>query len=271
VPLPQRVRNYGQFGARGFEVRGGREASIALEGPRSRCRRVCRVDRQRRQHVGLGQPDSESTRRNAHDPERPSLDSQLPSDDGGIAAEPALPEPVAEDHHALIPGPGLRFGEAAPERGMESEHPEQIRGSRDAADLFRAVWSDQIQGRGLDERERLERSRAGAPLDEAHRMDRQRRGGLQLMLVQRDDSFRTRVWKRPKEHGVDEREDCRVRADADRERQDRDRRKAGALAKRTKGVDRILAKALDHRPGSLRLRQYTLHRPSSIVESRVNA
>jgi hypothetical protein len=45
--------------------------------------------------------------------------------------------------------------------------------------------------------------------------------------VDERQSIRLRIWQRPKDQGVDDGEDCRVGADPESERQDRQHREAG--------------------------------------------
>ena len=80
--------------------RAQREAAEAFECARAGGGGIGGIDRQRRERVRLVGADAEAGGRDADDGEGAVLDGELPSEDAGIAAEPALPESVAENDDA---------------------------------------------------------------------------------------------------------------------------------------------------------------------------
>ncbi len=92
-----------------------------------------------------------------------------------IAAEPALPEPVAEHHHATVTAwPCFVRSERPAQRGADTEHVEQLRRRLHLGHLFGAICTENVRGDDLDERERVERMRARPPLEKVQRMHRNR-------------------------------------------------------------------------------------------------
>src|SRR5690242_3492521 len=70
-------------------------------------------------------------------------------------------------------------------------------------------------------------------------------------FAHREDTLRVLVNKRPKKHGVDEREDGRVRADTNCERKDSDRSEAGIPANSANGIPEVLSDGVEHRQAAL--------------------
>ena len=97
----------------------------------------------------------------------------------------------------------------------------------------------------LDNRDRLERANTRAPREEVLRVDGNRLVRRERLLA--DDDEAIGVWERQRfqQHRVDEREDGRVRADAQRQRQEGDRCEAGRPAERAERVARVLHDAFD--------------------------
>ncbi len=72
-----------------------------------------------------------------------------------------------------------------------------------------------------------------------------------LALVQHDELLGMRIGKRIEQDTVDHRKERSVRADAERERQDGDRREAGAFAQRANGESNILRQFVKPSPAPL--------------------
>jgi hypothetical protein len=83
------------------------------------------------------------------------------------------------------------------------------------------------------------------PLHEVRRMHGERFTACPLMLVKNDEPVRARIWQRPQEHRVHEREDRRRGADADGERKDGHGREPWTPAQGPHRVGQVLLKALD--------------------------
>ena len=136
-----------------------------------------------------------------------------------------------------------------PKQRLDAEHLEQLGRRGEAADLFRAVRPLHVQGRSLHERQRVERAGLRLPGDEVDGMHAQRLGGIEGVLVEDHDPVRISIWQRREQDRVHEREDRRVGADADRQRQDRHGAEPRALPKRPQRVDQVLAQAVERAPG----------------------
>jgi hypothetical protein len=70
--------------------------------------------------------EPEIGRQDADDDVRFVFNQNGPADNGGIAAEPALPEAIAEDNHAVAPGLFLVLGEAAAKGIAYAENSKEI-------------------------------------------------------------------------------------------------------------------------------------------------
>jgi len=172
--LPERCRDDGHLGLCSLERRVRRQPAIGLKRARSGRGRVCRIDPQRREDIGLDLPNPKSRRTNADDRERPVRKGESPSEHRGITTEPAPPEAMPENDDRTAARLQLLFHEGAPQRGTDTEHLKELAGRHHPGKLFCAVRPHDVQRRSLRERERLERTRPRPPCDEADRIDPQR-------------------------------------------------------------------------------------------------
>ena len=157
------------------------------------------------------------------------------SDRGRIGTEPPAPEAVAEDDGLPAVGRVLGGGEVAADCRLHAEHPEEVRRDPHAADPFGFAVRDQRRDPRPDERHVLERVAALAPVEERRVADVAGRSG-RAALADRDEPIGIRVRQRAEQHGVEDAEDRGVRADAERQRHERDGREAGRTPKQPRGV-----------------------------------
>jgi hypothetical protein len=142
------------------------------------------------------------------------------ADDGNIRAKPPHPEPVGEDDHALAAGLTVRSSEGASLQRLHTHRLEEFMGDASAADLRRIAALRQRDARAEVAGHPLERLTRAAPVVEI-------RIGSDVLVEalpgvvrpHHHQAVRVRVGQRLQEHAVDHREDGRVRADAQAERQ----------------------------------------------------
>ena len=126
---------------------------------------------------------------------------------------------------------------------------EQRRGRLDAADLLRAVGAVDVDRNRLGERQRVERSRLRLPLQIVERMHVDRAVTVAKRFAKDDETIGAGVGERPQRHRVEEREDGRVRADAQAEREHCHRGEARMPAQAADRIARILQQRLEpHQP-----------------------
>ena len=193
--------------------------------------RPVEIDRLREESERLGQ--------DAHDDVRDAVEPDRSPHDRGIGPEAASPERGGEQGDGSGPGPIVGFGERAAERRLDAQNREERRRHLAAAQDRRLSGpgeGDAIRPVG---RLRRERAAARAPVEEVH-------PGNALLpepetpLGDDDEPVRLGVGQGTQQHRVDDREDCRVRADAERERGDRN----GGEARRTPECPERIAQVL---------------------------
>jgi hypothetical protein len=205
----------------------------------------------KRPHLGalieaLGDERLEGRRHHADDREWPIVHRDHTSDGRRIAAEPAAPEAVAQDRR--LPGGGRVFGggEVTPDRRLHAERPEEVPGHAHPADPFRFAVGQQRRTPGADERHVFERMAAVAPVEERQVTDVAGRAG-RPPLADRDEAIGIRVRQRTEQHRVEDAEDRRVRADAERQGHERDRCEAGRAPQQPRRVANV-PREIDQQP-----------------------
>ena len=174
-------------------------------------------------------------RQDADDRVRPVVHAEDLADDLGIAAE--APHPVLVREHedgfgavlVLAPGRNVR-----PRMGLHAHEVEEVR--RDDAGLRRARARAARAGRTTSSGTRRSRAKLRGEFwrsvisrgENAPSVD----AGAGRIDLDADEAVAAPVRKRLQQHAVDDREDRRVRADAERQRQDRGRGVARVLAQR---------------------------------------
>jgi hypothetical protein len=196
-----------------------------------------------RPHLGalieaFGDERLEGWRHHADDREWPIVHRDHPSDGGRIGAEPAAPEAVAQDGGLPAGGRVFGGGEVAPDRRRDAEHPEEVPRHAHPADPFRLAVGHQRRTPRADERHVVERVAAVAPVEERQVADVAGRSG-RPPLADGDEAIGIRIRQRTEQHGIEDAEDRRVRADAEGERHERDRREAGRAPQQPRGVANV--------------------------------
>ncbi len=180
-------------------------------------------------------------RHHADDGDAAAVELNGAADDGRIAGEAALPETVAQDRDRVVSLRTFIVGERAPDQRRDAERREEVGRDVHADDFFRRARSGQVDAVVVERRDPLECRRALAPADEVRR--REHVGAARPPRVgfpHHDQASGIAERQRLEQHRVDDREDRRVRADAQRERQHRDRREARRAQAQTDGVADVL-------------------------------
>ncbi len=194
-------------------------------------------------------------RHHAHHLVELAVQLERAADEVRIAARELLPQPVAHDGDTVRAiGRLLRPVEAA-ELRPHAEHAREVAQRRRDADALRLAVARQRAVADPEPGDRLERVFARGQVQ--HLRYRERR----VIEVERRDVLPHDVQpvqpfhrQRPEQHRVDQAEDRRVGADAERQRDDGEDREARRRAQRAPGVSQILQQAF-HRfrsSGSLR-------------------
>ena len=181
---------------------------------------------------------AESGRQHTRDGRRPPIERDGVAEDARIAAEPAFEERVRQ-HDALFARP--RHGS---ERGARAgEIPEPV-GRRDDARLDHFIADVDPLAADEEAREAIERLRLIAP--------RHQVGGHHELLVRAllrggdpDKTIGVGIRQRTHEHGVDDAEDRRRQADAERERQHHDGTERGRAADHAQAVAHVLHQLIE--------------------------
>jgi hypothetical protein len=154
---------------------------------------------------------------------------------------------VREERDTGVPPRTVFVGtEGPPHCGTDSEHREKIgRHGKSADDLGVAAGRQREAGAGL-RRQQLETAVLGPPIQEVWMGRRERRPTLRrIALPDTDEMLGILVRQRPQHHGVHNREECGVGADAQRKRHQGDGREAGAPHERTSAVSDVLPERLE--------------------------
>jgi hypothetical protein len=176
--------------------------------------------------------EAEAARHHADHGDRPRVEVELLADELRVAAEPALPDLVAEDDDLWIAGLILLVVEPAAERGAHAEQRRQRAGRVGYLDADRPIATGERRRALSPGRDR--RARLAAPLQileasQRHAEVRQAQLAGDL-AVHTHQLLGLRVRQRPQDDGVDDAEDRRGGADAEGERDDEDRGQPRRLA-----------------------------------------
>ena len=99
------------------------------------------------QQLRLARREAELPRHHADHRVRLVVEQHLPADDRRVAAEPRLPEPVAEEHRAGRAVAIVGLGEQPADERLHAQRREQIGRDRRALDAQRLPGADQVAGR----------------------------------------------------------------------------------------------------------------------------
>ncbi len=141
-----------------------------------------------------------------------------------VGAVTPPPEPVAQHDDALAPRLIFAFEEASPGLRRRAEHLEEVRRDLRADGAHRLLLLAQVEVAVLVGGDSREGVRLRAPVQKIRDGDRAG-AALRQSLVDRDEPAGLRVGQRTQEYRVDDREDGRVAANAERQRQHGDGRK----------------------------------------------
>ncbi len=210
--------------------------------------------------TGCPERPGEALRHDADDVEGLAIERERPADDGGLAAVAALPQSVAQDRHALAAGDFVVSRERVPhdrlhaqhveEAGRRALHPEVFRfaagllhGHRPTGDgghglehLLLGGPVHVVLGRGAGDAERIRRGIGGAEEGRTPLAD----GDEPVVFVE---------WQAAQHDRVDDGEDGRRGADAQRKDDQRNGREGGRGPERTQGGDKVSAHAALDAPG----------------------
>jgi hypothetical protein len=160
-----------------------------------------------------------------------------------VAAEPPPPEPVAEHCHARPAGAVLFGPEDAPACRADAENGKDVGGHEARPDALGCVAAGEIAAAGGERAHALERA-AQRPVVGDLRLRQPRRRPPLPVVPDHHHPLRLRVRERAEEDAVDDAEDRRVRPDAQRQRQHRHGREAGAPTEGAPGVADVLKESV---------------------------
>ena len=129
-------------------------------------------------------------------------------------------------------------------RGRAAARPEDVeewRGDVGAVDQLRIAGAGEVRRARCDRRGAREDAALRRDVDEVRRRVGHRQASV-AAVEQLDEAARLPVGQRPQQHAVDDGEDRRIRADAERQRQRGDGREAGLTAEHARGVPDVLYK-----------------------------
>ena len=144
-------------------------------------------------------------------------------------------------------------GEVAPDRRRHAQHPKEVRGHSHPADPFGLAVRHQRRHPRTDQRHVLEGVAARAPVEKRRVADVAGRSG-RAALADRDQAIRICVRQRTQQHGVEDAEDRGVRADAERQGHERDRREAGRAPQQPRRIANVARQIDDQMRGGRRRR-----------------
>src|SRR5262245_54146743 len=200
-----------------------------------------RIEHQRDPHINMAVHQVEFRRHDADDLARTSVDFYRPTDEPWITAVCGPPDVVRKDRDAGAIWP--RFRQIEPTT-VERRHVQRLEELGRYASRVDAAWPvrcRQIRLRDRKPSNVREGTRAPLQLEKFRRRDPELLEPLPRKLARHvDELFGMRVRERLKNDGVDDREDRRVRPDAERQRRDNDERKARRAHERTERVPKVL-------------------------------
>src|SRR5215213_5766964 len=157
-----------------------------------------------------------------------------------VAAEPALPDAVAQDGNMGRAGATVLRHERATEYRLDAEDAEQLRGGQLYRNLLRLPAAGEAETLVRERCHALERCALLAPGSEVSARSRVLVPPFRTDLPQHDDPLRVAEGQRPHKQFVDDREDCSVCPDPQGEGEHRDRREALVLGQYTHPVANVL-------------------------------
>jgi len=194
---------------------------------------------QRDPELRAGRRELECRRHHSYNLTVNPIDTNHAADDGGISSELSPPECVTEHHSAVATRLIFARTEYAPDFGADTEHGKQVRGNRAADEAYRLTLSREID------------FGVGGVAGDVHRAALLLEGGNRALRIVAGNFHKT-VWvcegKPLKQNCVDQREDRRVAADAESQRQRGDCRESFAASESAQAIANVLPKLLNPGP-----------------------
>jgi hypothetical protein len=210
-----------------LQRRGIRQTADDVERPRfaGPAVRVARVEAERRPDVGV--PARREIELRVHDADhrvRFRVELNRPADRARRSAEVPLPEGAAQNGDAIRARHTFLGEKRAAEHGVDAEDREESRRRTQARHIEGLAAPGEGVAQRLEGRHRSDGARLFLPVAECQRRHQVREAGG-ILLPQHDEPRRIPVGQLVQEHRFDHAEDRGVRADAEDEREDRDRGK----------------------------------------------
>ena len=182
-----------------------------------------RLERERHEQIGLaGEEAREALRHHADDLIRLAIQLDRLSDRARLAGKEPRPHAVAQHDDVLLARVVVVAAERAAEHRRHAEHVKPVAGDAHARYALGVAGAGEVRAELRLDGDRLEALRLVAVVAEAAR--RHRRLHVVERRIEVLDRHQPRgyaVRQRPEQHGVDDAEDRRVRANAERERERR--------------------------------------------------
>ena len=164
------------------------------------------------------------------------------ADGGDVAAEAPLPEPVSDDHDPPRVGDVVLLREGAAGDGTDAEHGEVLVRHLLAGDRLGLRVAGERRTPAGDDRDLLEEAGFAPPVGVVAGRGPfvGRTAARPQVLPDHHEPLRMRIGQRPEQDGVDDGEHRGVGADAERDRQDRDRGEPAGLEDGPDGIREVL-------------------------------
>ena len=172
------------------------------------------------------------------------VERDAPSPHGGIAAEAAAPEALAQQHHAVIAPALVGRTHVAPHRGRDSQGAEELRGHDQDADALGLVAAREVDRPRVERGERPQRMVERPVLVEAGRGGGRGRAVLARRLHELQLGG-ARVWQRAQQQRIHHGEHDGVGADAQGEHEQDHGREAPAAAHHAQAQAQVLREHVD--------------------------
>ena len=225
---------------------------------------------ERHRHHGL-RVDAEEREPGRKDPDdrvRLGAEHDRLSDDGGVGGEPAPPEAVGQDGHAVITPSLVGEQEVAADRGRRAQRAEELRRNDQGADALRLVASRDVERPGIEGREGLEGA-AARPGTRSSRAARCRRAAALVDGLHELEARRVRVGERAQQHRVHHAEHDGIGPDAEGEHDHGDRGQSRAAPHHPEREPAVLDDHLQKRQAAaIAVELLRLLEPSQLEQAR---
>ena len=211
-------------------------------------RRARGVDLDRDEELGAQVRERETRRHDAGDDAQRAVDRDLLADHARVAAVAPLPEPVSQ-HHARRNAEDVFFRQDRPaQERRHAEDAEEVGRDAQTQELLGLAQRGEVHRDLVERGDRLERAVARAPVEEVLGLDHVRRVAVRRNLPDHDQAVLVVKRQGAEQDRVHHGENCRARADPEREGGHGDERERGTLPEHAPAVARVLRDALDGAP-----------------------